>query len=474
MRFYLRIAMLGPLCALAFPMSAPLGAQTTVSGVTSREVVQSLPTAEVERLQAALLRLAQNPQDIGALVEAGDASLGVDDLDAALGFYGRALSLSPENARAKLGTASVYLRSRRPVEALQMFAEAEKAGASTDAILSDWGLAQDLVGNSALAQQSYRTVLATRPDDDTRRRLAISLAISGDRPGFEAALLPLLGQKDMAAYRARAFGLAILGETDEAASLAGQLMPTDLASRMVPYLAFMPRLTPAQQAAAANLGIFPRAAEIGRDDPRIARYASSGDDVAVNAANRLAPRGKPLGQSSARSGSATVAPPKATPAPPTANPTPPKESRLTQVSRAQTTASTSVSEAFNGLVGPAVVQARPPAGAVDVTAIDIPRESRQKAEPKPPSHPSRNWVQLATGRDRDALKFDWRRMVRRAPDLLDDSKAYVTTWGQANRLLTGPFSSRDAARELVQSLRAQGFDSFTYVSPDGEEIVELK
>lgn len=65
-------------------------------------------------------------------------------------------------------------------------------------------------------------------------------------------------------------------------------------------------------------------------------------------------------------------------------------------------------------------------------------------------------------------------MVRKAPDLLDDSGAYITRWGQANRLLTGPFESRDDAREMVQSLRAQGFDSFAYTSPDGEEVIELK
>lgn len=460
MKVSFRIAVTAVCLAIALP--ATLSAQQPNSLSTSREVVQSLPTPEVERLRDALQRLASNPQDLGALVEAGGASLGVGDLDAALGFFGRALSLSPEHAQAKLGMASVYLRSQRPVEALQMFAEAEQAGANTDAILSDWGLAQDLVGNNALAQQSYRTVLATKPDDETRRRLAISLAITGERAGFEAALRPLLDRRDLAAFRARAFGLAILGDSDDAAALAGQLMPTDLASRMAPYLAFMPRLTPSQQAAAANLGIFPRAAEIGRDDQRIARKAGSGAGAAAaKADNRLAPRGTPLGQPSTR------------PAP--ASSPPRNESRLAQVSRAQVVEpQTSVAEAFNGLAGPSAAPAQARDGAVDVTAIEIPRESRVQAEPAPPANPSRHWVQMATGRDRDALKFDWRRMVRKAPDLLDDSGAYITRWGQANRLLTGPFESRDDAREMVQSLRAQGFDSFAYTSPDGEEVIELK
>ena len=60
------------------------------------------------------------------------------------------------------------------------------------------------------------------------------------------------------------------------------------------------------------------------------------------------------------------------------------------------------------------------------------------------------------------------------PDLLGGREAFVTRWGRANRLLTGPFETRDDARSLVRELRAQGFDSFAYTSPQGEEIIELK
>lgn len=480
----------------------PATAQEPDRAATSRAVVQALPTPEVERLRNALQRLARNPDSVDTLVEAGDASLGVSDLEAALGFFGRALELAPQHAGAKLGMASVYLRARRPLDALGMYAEAERAGASTDAFLGDLGLVQDLVGKNDLAQQSYRTLLATKPDDETRRRLAISLAISGDRAGFESALLPMLQQRDMAAYRARAFGLAILGDTKQAAALANQLMPPDLASRLTPYLDFMPRLTKAQQAAAANLGIFPRAAEIGRDDPAIARLASSAAPAAARAGDRLAPRGAPLGDTDAsrreasrparstaerapssrlaevsrnQQTAAVAAQPAATPpSPPQAQPQPQPQTQPQPAPR-----QTSVSEAFNGLAGPETVAARPAAGAVDITAIKPARELREPprpapAKPAPPQHPSRHWVQLATGKEREALKFDWRRMARKAPDLLGKRAPHVTRWGEANRLLVGPFASPEAAREMVKSLRGQGFDSFTYTSPSGEEITELK
>lgn len=114
---------------------------------------------------------------------------------------------------------------------------------------------------------------------------------------------------------------------------------------------------------------------------------------------------------------------------------------------------------------------------MDITAIDVPREAPPEpkpAKPEPPKHPSRHWVQVATGRDRSALRFDWRRFARKAPDLLGDFEPHVVTWGQANRLLAGPVDSDRAARELMNELKEQGLDSFTYTSPEGEEITVLQ
>lgn len=259
--------------AAACASGAALHAQNGDTAV-SREVVQALPSPEVAALNSALNRLARNTRDLGALIDAGNAALALGDIDAAMGFFGRAEELSPGNAKVKLGMAAVFMRSQRPVEALRMFKEAETAGAKSDALAADRGLAYDLVGNNREAQAAYRMALKQGANDEITRRLAISLAISGDRKRFDEALRPLLMKRDLAAYRARAFGLAILGEQNEARGIVTTVIPRDLASRIIPYLEFMPRLTRAQQAAAANLGIFPRAAEIGRDDPVLAQYRS--------------------------------------------------------------------------------------------------------------------------------------------------------------------------------------------------------
>jgi tetratricopeptide (TPR) repeat protein len=229
-------------------------------------------------------------------VSAGEASLVLNDTGAASGFFARAATVAPADRRVLLGQARVALAQQRPVAALQSFAQAEKAGVRSLEMAADRALAYDLVGDNAAAQALYRSVLAADDDNsEVRRRLALSLAISGNRSEFERVLYPMLRDEDRAAYRTRAFGLAVLGRPDEAVAIADAMMPTDLALRMAPYLRYMPRLTKAQQAAAGNLGAFPAAAEIGRDSSEIAGYASAGARIAANASASLTPTGAPLG-----------------------------------------------------------------------------------------------------------------------------------------------------------------------------------
>ena len=250
---------------------APALAQS--GDTVSRAVVQPLPPAASDDLNAALLRLAADRRDVDALISAGLASLSLDDIDAAIGFFGRAKELSPENPRIAEGMGAAYVRSGRPVEALSLFEQADQAGIGTGTLWADRGLAYDLVGQNDAAQTAYRRALQGKNDPAVRQRLALSYAIAGNREAFEDELRPLLEERDYNAYRTRAFGLAVLGQADEALEIARAVMPRDLAGRMEPYLRFMPRLTKSQQAAAANLGLYPSATRIGRDDPRIASAA---------------------------------------------------------------------------------------------------------------------------------------------------------------------------------------------------------
>ncbi len=415
----------GTLAALTavWPGSTPLRAQ---------EVVQALPAREAAQLNAALRRLAARPTDIEALVSAGDASLALRDPSAAAGFFTRAAAVAPTDRRVLLGNARVALEQRRPVAALQGFAQAESAGVRPLDMAADRALAYDLVGDNASAQALYRSALAADEEDvEVRRRLALSLAIAGDRAEFERVLYPMLRDEDRAAYRTRAFGLAVLGRPDEAVAIADAMMPTDLALRMAPYLRYMPRLTKAQQAAAANLGAFPAAAEIGRDSVEIASYAGAGARIAANASASLTPVGTPLGQRvetsaanapsvSATTATATVAPlrpstlrpgsasqtpahaatsPASSPAltsapPPPRKPTPVPSATSAPIVVAQASAALaqaptapptqsriSLADAFADLE-PSVTSG-PTAGAVDIAALAPARRVAVAAPPKP-------------------------------------------------------------------------------------------
>ncbi|WP_279349164.1 SPOR domain-containing protein [Erythrobacter litoralis] len=432
--------------------------------------MQPLPPREAQQLSDALGRLARDADNTDAMLDAGEAALGLGDIDAAIGFFGRAKQNSPNNSRVTLGLARAYVASRKPVEALRFFAEAERAGVAQERMAAERGLAFDLIGDSASAQSLYRLALAGTKDEEVVRRLALSQAIGGNREGFEATLLPLLENGDHAAFRTRAFGLAILGDTQQAVKIARDMMQPNMAARIEPYLRYMTRLTPAQQAAAGNLGVFPSSGSVGRDTPTIANanvpplQAAARPSPMTQPDRQLAPSGPPMGTPSpATTPTAIVA---AAPAMAASQAAPPEPTIAEP--------EPSVAEAFANF-GSASARPLRSAGAVDITKITVPREAKPAPPPPPPPKvPARSWVQVATGKDRDALKFDWRRISRKADGELTDLGPFVTKWGEANRLLAGPYPSAKAAKETVAKLKAMGIDSFTFDSAEGEAIDALK
>ena len=137
-----------------------------------------------------------------------------------------------------------------------------------------------------------------------------------------------------------------------------------------------------------------------------------------------------------------------------------------------------MADAFADLGSAPLPDARVAGDAVDISRIAVKREAPPEKpkpkEPPKPVHPSRVWVQVATGKNLKALGFDWRRISREGGKPLAGLQPHTTRWGEANRLLAGPVDSRDKAQALVRELKAKGLDSFLYVSPEGEEIQPLK
>ncbi|MFV0644689.1 MAG: SPOR domain-containing protein [Sphingomonadaceae bacterium] len=148
------------------------------------------------------------------------------------------------------------------------------------------------------------------------------------------------------------------------------------------------------------------------------------------------------------------------------------------IARAPVSPNASVADAFADLAVAPVSPASRLSGAVDITSIKPPRDKNEPApvakESAKPSHPSRFWVQVATGQNISALKFDWGRIKKKASEVLEKKDGYTAPWGQSNRLLTGPFDSLKAAQSVVTSLKKDGVEGFTFTSENGQEITPVK
>lgn len=241
------------LIALAFSTATPLAAQE----------VAPPPTPTADRLAEEMRVLARNPRDVRALLTAGELSARLNDPAAAGGFLARAQALDPANPRLQAGQAMVMLRKERPGEALRLFADAERRGLSMDAYASDRGLAYDLIGAQAHAQRDYRIAMRGNPDDETVRRYALSLGISGRTDEAMRVLDPLLRRSDRAGWRARAFILAMNGDAAGADKIAASMMG-GVGTALAPFFRRLPTLTAADKAFAVHFG------ELRRTTARIA------------------------------------------------------------------------------------------------------------------------------------------------------------------------------------------------------------
>ena len=152
-------------------MAAPAAAQTTGAFTES-------PNAALSRN---LRSLAANPKSVTALMGAGKAALDLGDAQAALTFFARAEEQMPRDGRVKMWIASALIQLQQPHAALKFFRDAADLGVPAADLARDRGLAHDIAGNPREAQRDYRLALLKGRDDEVTRRLALSLAISGER-----------------------------------------------------------------------------------------------------------------------------------------------------------------------------------------------------------------------------------------------------------------------------------------------------
>lgn len=254
--------------------------------------------AAAGQLREAMRRIASNTQDSSALIDAGYASLALGDPNAALNFLTKANALRPRDARITAGLGEATVRTENPFEALRLFDDAVRLGIDERKIAFDRGLAFDLLGNFARAQQDYQLARSQGVTDELVIRQAISLSLSGQTNESDAMLDPLLKRGVPEAWRARTFMLGARGDYREASKLAQDFVDPSLLPKTQHYLGLMPKLTGAQQAAALHLGHFPASHQIGHDSEEIKRIAATfpaQGPQAVKGDARLIPSGKPLG-----------------------------------------------------------------------------------------------------------------------------------------------------------------------------------
>ncbi|HWW57264.1 MAG TPA: SPOR domain-containing protein, partial [Sphingopyxis sp.] len=249
----------GALAALLFSVAALSPAQAwqvTPPDPATKAAMQKRTSARA-LLSSSLARIAANNSDTAALLDAGRASIDLDDYRAALGFLVRAEQAAPRDGAIKAALGSAMVHMENPTRALDYFGEAQLMGASERLFLADRGLARDLLGQQDAAQRDYQLALSIASNDELTRRYALSLGISGDADRAIQMLTPQLRAQDRGAWRLRAMILAMNGRDKEATEIVNATMPPAMAQNILPYLTQMDRLNPAQQAAAAHFGRFP-------------------------------------------------------------------------------------------------------------------------------------------------------------------------------------------------------------------------
>ncbi len=236
--------------------------------VAAQPTIQPTQEQMVADLNSSLTRLGNNPRDVTALVDAGEAALALGDPRAATGFFARADEIESGNGRIKAGLGKAMVGMQKPEEALRLFDQASRLGYPERSMQRERALARDLTGDQAGAQRDYQAVLRESPDDaELIRQYALSLGISGQADAAEKQLEPLLYKSDRGAWRDRAFIMAMNGRVDEARDITNRTMPKALAEAIQPYMARFSGLTPAQKAAAVHFGIFPTGVQVAAAPP---------------------------------------------------------------------------------------------------------------------------------------------------------------------------------------------------------------
>ena len=474
--------------------AAPAHAQYIDGGSASKIAAPPHGTIETpaDKLARAVRNLAVDPKDFFALIDAGRASLLTGDLQAAAGFFGRAEELNSNSPFPKIGMGAAAALSNETRIAMQWFERAKALGATPQHYGMDRGLVYDLLGYGDEAMADYRAAMAGDDPNETRRRMALSMAINGDMDGALKMLEPLLVKREPQAQRVRAFVLALGGLEKVAVSAIDQIQPGS-GAQMAPFLSDLRYLSADQKAAAVHLGVFPTPAEVRLAKAQAA--AGSSGKTRRAKANALKVERKPIdpptrnmsvsrtpieGNDPLRPSASTstvqrvtlppvsgVTPPVASVAanpvapPPAPQPfidPPPSPKPIIDEAAERQKAEQARRDAANR------AEARRKAAAAEA-------ERKKKEAAARLGVPGTYWVQLAGGSNRNRLDEEFRRLKNKT-SLLSGQSGYATEGVSFHRLLIGPFNTTGEANAMVNKLKAAGIDSFRWTRSPAQIKIE--
>ena len=384
------------------------------------QYVGTLAESPSDALARHMKALGADSRNFQALIGAGKAALALGDTQSAAGFYGRAEEVWPSSPMPQIGKGAALAQEGDAADALPYFARAQQLGAGVLSFGLERGLAYDLLGRHAEAQADYRAVLGGQDADEARRRLALSLAITGKKAEAIATLGPLMAKGDAAGARVRALVLALTGDLDGARRAIDAAMPGS-SYQMAPFLQRLPSLRSDQKAAAVHLGIFP----------------GSGATAVASATRPPDPPGDRL-RSIEELLAGTANPPAATPP-------------------------------------PAIVQVpvRLPPEATPAQPVRMASNTASNRNVGQQISTKRYWVQLASGPNPAALPAEFRRLKGRHATALNGLSPYVAESGDRSRLLVGPFKDRDDAAIFAEGLESDGVSAFSWTAPEGQMVRKI-
>jgi Flp pilus assembly protein TadD len=182
--------------------------------------------------------LAGNPRDLGALLIHGDALAATGRSNEAVTSYAKALAIDPGSVGAKIGLGRLRLGTD-PAQAELLFLSALEREPRNAVALNNLGIAHDLQGNHANAQNAYRQALGADPTMRAAEvNLALSMALHGQAANAVQILAPLARNQEASRRLRHDFAavLAMAGDKEAARKILGEdLAPEQIERALLGY-----------------------------------------------------------------------------------------------------------------------------------------------------------------------------------------------------------------------------------------------